>query len=759
VMISGCTREGTELVGSTYYAQGEGALRVAASLDGYLAAGGNPRFDLSDRRRYPKPAEHACWRIENVVAGGDFLRIGDVCGPDKTPGHTLRDLGFARPAWRWTRDPRFAFILKHYVGRGDESDAEWTAIEQAAAREPRAPWLESRSRVMPMWAGVLESGREHDDYRFRRAAYLRLGYGTGHQHNDSLDLQIVAHGLPMTIDGGQRPGYTTPGDRTTRAHNLVQIDGETTYGHSWATALSDGPGARYLAAEAAPPDGVSLMRRQIALVDVDEGQGSQQLPPEQQRPGADLPQDVTTANSYVFDVFRVDGGLRHTYCFHGSLNDDFEWNARDVKPPAAGTEEAEYLNRFSRMPELSFAGDAPEILEATWRMAVEVPGPGAGEKELLGKNYVPDAPRKHTRLHLVGAGGARALRGEIVCQQWGYHFTNLMVRTPESPGPRQAAFVALIEPYVGEPLIAGRRALEVAENEDDARRAVAVEVALRSGRTDVCFADGRPDRLRSLPEAKLKIAGEFACYATDAAGLVRASLAGGPTLEGPHVRLVAEAAQRRGTVTRVDYLAKKLWIDAAWPRRHTPAVFEIGKPGHMTTYTAVSIEPDGQGSCFNLQRGGDYFRSEIVDVDPGQRIVTTTLRPAIDCIRGNRAGWVASDEAMQTFWSATYLEEGRFRLEGPPVDQSAFGSDRVLRLWEYGVGDGVRESTSVALRRIDDAVYELTTDVGVEVSLQGREIETSGDRKTWQTAPAKKREGWVTITAPPSDQARFLRVR
>jgi len=254
VMISGCTREGTEVVGSTYYAQGEGALRVAASLDRYLQTGGSREFDLSDRSRYPKPVAHAYWRLENVVAGGDFLRIGDVCGPDKVPGHTLRDLGFARSGWRWTRDPRFAFILKHYLGRDRESDTEWREIERAAATKSRAAWLDLRSRVLPMWAGVLESGTQHDDYRFRRAAYLRLGFGTGHHHYDALDLQLVAHGLPMTIDGGQRPGYSTPGDRTTRVHNVVHVDGDRAYGHTWATALCDHDGARYLAAAAAPTE-------------------------------------------------------------------------------------------------------------------------------------------------------------------------------------------------------------------------------------------------------------------------------------------------------------------------------------------------------------------------------------------------------------------------------------------------------------------------------------------------------------------------
>ena len=163
------------------------------------------------------------------------------------------------------------------MGRGQETDAEWAAIEAAADKQPRAPWLDNRSRVLPTWAGILESGLEHDDHRFRRAAYVRVGYGIGHEHQDSLDLQVVAHGLPMTIDGGQRRGYTIPTDSASFVHNTVLVDGAEAYRHSWVSALADHAGARYLAAEAVPPGGVQLLRRQVALVDVDEGQGSQPL--------------------------------------------------------------------------------------------------------------------------------------------------------------------------------------------------------------------------------------------------------------------------------------------------------------------------------------------------------------------------------------------------------------------------------------------------------------------------------------------------
>jgi len=764
VMTSGTTREGTEVVGSTYYAQGEGALRVAASLDRYLAAGGNPKFDLSDQQRWPKPVAHAYWRLENVVAGGDFLRIGDVCGPDKAPGSTLRDLEFAHPGWRWTRDPRFAFILFHYVGRQDQSENEWAEIEVAAKRQPRAPWLEQRSRVMPMWAGVLETGHQHDDYRFRRAAYLRLGFGMGHHHYDSLDLQVVAHGLPMTIDGGQRPGYTTPGDRTTRAHNLVQVEGVQAYRHGWATALADCEGARYLAANAEPPEGVDLFRRQIALVDVDEGAGSQPLAPADQWPqamrgsGGTLPSGVTTANSYVFDVFRSGGGQRHTYCFHGPLNDDFVWNAASAAPPAADSEEGQYLSRFSEMPELSLAGDAPDVLEATWRMALEVDGPGCGEKEMLRRNFDPDSPRKFTRLHLLGVGGARAMRGEIVCRQWRYHFTNLMVAKKAADERLDDAFVALVEPYAGSPFITSRRQLPIADNERDSRRAVAVEVSLRGGRTDICFADARPERDRSIPGAGLTVGGEFAFHSTDADGLRQAVLAGGRKLVSAEVRIAPAAAERRGRVVRVDYQKRKLWIDAAWPQRASAGVFEIGLPGHMTSCTATAAEPAPEGgTVLTLLRGGDYFRGPIEEFRD-DNVVVTTLRPLVEHLDHNRGNWVASDDASRTFWRASYLGQGGFRLEGPPATREAFGEEGVLRLWEFGVGDDLRQSTSVALRRIAPGRFELTSDVDVALSLPARSIELIVDGKPREIAPARADSGWVALQLPPCHQAVELKV-
>jgi hypothetical protein len=759
-MISGTNREGTEFVGSTYYAQGEGASRVAASLDRYLQAGGNPACDLSDQRRYPKPVAHLYWRLENVVGGRDFLRIGDVCGPDKGPGHTLRDWDFARSGWRWTRDPKFAFIIRHHLGRGPETDAEWAAITAAAEKQRRAPWLDNGSRVLPTWAGILEAGVAHDDHRLRRAAYVRVGYGIGHEHQDALDLQVVAHGLPMTIDGGQRRGYTSPTDSASFVHNTVLVDGAPAYRHSWISALADQAGARYLVAEAVPPDGVGLLRRQVALVDVDEqssphapraGSGRRSVPATSLATLADSAVTVT-ANSYIFDVCRVGGGRELTYGFHGPLNDDLTWNATNVKAVApAGSSDAELLAKFRLMPDLNSVGHAPATFEATWRMALDVDGPGLGEREMAGTDFVPGGPRKFTRLHVLGLRNARALRGEVVCRQWNYHFSHVMVRKSLAENSAGDVYAALIEPYSGTPFITERRELTVTGNEPDARRAVAIEVRTRNGHRDVCFADGRPDQSRRIADAGVTVAGEFAYYSTDAGGLRQATLVGGRRLETAELRLVPAAAERTGRVVRADYLSKRLWIDRAWPARRTTGAFEIGVPGHQTTYTALAVAPAEGGSLLTLDRGADYFRSQIAEVNAAAGIVTTSLRPLVEQVDHDRDGWVASDDEQRTFWRAKYLGNRRFQLTGPAVTPAAFGSAGVLRLWECGVGDRVRQSTAVSLRRLPDGDFELTTDVAVKLALRGSKLAVLLGGQSAPAPVVAEPDGWVTVELLSSD--------
>jgi len=741
LMISNTCRNGAMTIGSTSYAY-QGSIPFTRTMDEYRAvAGGAPQFDLN--RFSSKPRDHVRWSLSNVIAGHDFARIGDVCGPDKPPGKTLGRLaGVAGDGWRWTKQARYAWILKHVRGRKTESDEEWTAIEEAAATVKRAPWLDLRSRVLPNWFATLESGLAHDDPRFRRAVYVRTGVGIGHVHYDALDLQFVAHGLPMTVDGGQRSGYSKPNDRYTRIHNLVEVCGGDLrgYGHPlrycWTSTLTDAEGARFMHVAAVPPPYAAHYSRQVALIDVSEPP-AHSLPVAGQMPGAALAKGVTTPNSYIVDVFRVAGGKLHSYNFHGPVSDRFESNVtqtttvKHIRPSRATDSDEAYLAPFEFAPKSKFAGSAPETLVATWRYSRSPGEKGRGtgnEMRMAKKNFDPESPRKFTRLHLLGAKGLRVLEADVVCYKnpIQYRLKQLMAQRRGVKGKRlESAFVAVIEPYADRPFITSTRLLPIAGNDTDALRAVALEVKTTNGRTDVCFVNGQPEKTRKMDG--MTVSGEFAYVSADARGLRLATLTGGKTLEAPAVRIKTESRERTGKIVKVGYAAKTLWVDTAWPETSTPSVVEIIAPGRRTTYTVTEAKRDGDLTRMKLLGAAEAYRSRIARVVPADGRVDCAL-DFMNAMGGATKGWTASNEAQTHFWRADHLGGNDFKLAGGAVSEKAFAPDGVLRLWEYGVGDTVRRSTFVSVRRTADGAHEIDADVDCTVTLGGKTFQFKAGR-------------------------------
>jgi len=740
-LVTGYDRNGVQLIGSRFYAAGGGAGAMAAAVGAYITSGGDPTYDLGNLEVYPKSAAHSDWLIDTVVGGYDFLRIGDVGGPEKVPGFSLQPEFRLQmvTGWELTRSPRFAWMLKYVYGRKGESDADWKAIEEGAAKITRAPWLDLHSRDLANWATVLESGLEHDDYRFRRTVYLRTGLGLGHNHADTLDMQGFAHGVPWTIDDGQRSGYSKPNSRFSRVHNTVEVDGKGNdefglHSYSWVENLSDAPGAPFMSVQAVPPPNATLFQRQVALVTVDEGKGSQPLSPEQQLPGAVLPQPVTTANSYVFDVFRVRGGSAHLYNFHGPLEDEFKWNVTNEEPvPTVKeiydvTDDANTLSSFSveDAQKTKFSGDAPNIFEATWRLTRE--GKWGTEQLYLGKNFNPDAPRIFTRLHVLNADGHRGLRADAVCSQLGYRFTaTTLIRRGED---LESAFAAIIEPFVGEPFITSLKMLEVEKNETDAQRAIAVEVKTRNGSTDVNLADGRPGTTRKM--GSITFAGEYGLVSKDEKGVRQATLCGGTILGSSDVKIAAATREYTATVIKVNYLKKQITLDKPLPAASTGRSFQIGTPEKWTSFTSAKIE----GPTVTVTHGADFLRSTVSEVAPDGTSLTVSLAPTLGF--GNllpTGGWtVTNDDATKT-WRPTEIAGNKYTFD-IPVTMEDFGNPPVLRVWEYGVGDTVRLSTFLSVRRVE-AGYEVTGDVDGEVTIAG---------KTHKISAAELARGPVTIS-------------
>jgi len=752
--ITSSDRSGCTYIGSSFYAGGEGAAQRARNVEKYIRQGLFPRkYDFRRPDLYPKTAAHLDWHLDIIVAGHDFLRIGDVTGAERNALTTFRGVEeYAPYGWKWFKSPRWAWVIRYVIGRKDETDEEWREIEKAASRVRRAPWLDNVSRQVYNWAGVLENGLEHDDYRFRSAVYVRTGLGHGHAHADSLDLQIVSLGLPMTVDGGQRPGYSTPYDGASCVHNTVLVDDAGNYFQSWIRTINDARGAKYMEAEGEHAV-ASLFRRQVALVEIDPGKGSRPLGVEQQKFGARLPTEgIVPASSYVVDVFRIEGGKRHTYAFHGPVSDEVTVNARNVKDVAipkdsdALNAEQSLLRRFGKSP-FRTAGDAGNSTTAIWRYTRT----GVGAESLHG-NFDPRSPRKFLKLTLFDTSGMRVLRAQGVTHARNYKLDHVFVQKRSEDGkPLSTVFAAVIEPFAGRSEVVSKRLVEIENQRGGARRAVGVEVKIRNGRRDIVFMDAETGKLRRLGD--LRVSGEYAFYSTDSQGLRSAVLHGGESFEAPDVKIRVRERVYRSRIVSVDYLKKRVVIDPPWPAAPDGRIVEITAPGRRTSYTLESIQVDivqvdsakveGPTDTLTFARGAKFYRSTIEEIT--DRIVRCRLTLPLGRRKGLERGFTAVNDKGTKFWHADYLGGASWRLNGEPVASDDFAVSRALTLYEYGPGDEVELKTQVSVVRKSPGVYVVAADTPSTIELRGKKAvvisslksrqSVSGDRITVQIGP------------------------
>jgi len=763
IHVAGHDRAGIEYGTSSFYGLGENATRNATAAAKYQRAVGHTPFNLHDPYLYPKVQAASYWPIQMSFAGHHFVRIGDVTGPEKAPGHTLRQgIETSRRGWQWTKDAGIALMLKHMDTPSAYTSEQWAEIEQTAATRSRMPWLDQRSRFIPNWAGILETGQQHDDYRYRRGVSVRTGRGIGHHHHDTLDLQLAAHGLPLLMDGGQRPGYMEPPGRSSAIHNLVTIDNNESYMYAWVRSLSDTPGAQYLMAQAGEPTGPTFGNRQVTLIDIDEGEGSQPLQLKQQIPWAKLPKAERTANSYVFDVYRLNRGKLHRYNFHAMVNDAFEWNATGLSP--AGDEVLGAS--FPIKPEMNFKGVAPQTLRATWRMYRQGNDEvrSGTEERILGVNYDPESLPKYVRLHMMGAEGQPVARGEAFTVKKGIenHFTCIGIENTPANSEDGSVFVSIIEPYVGDPILRQTQLLDIAGNESDSQRAVAVQVQTVSGHMDILFADGRPDRTRNLPDG-VQMSGQFAAVSNDKQGLRLATLTGGTKLHTPQVKLDMAHAAYTAKIVDVDYFHRQFTIDAVWPKRTTPQLVEVGHSQKMTAYTLTDMQPGDGRTVVTTQRGADYYLAGIQSIESDGTVqCALPIKPAPGI--GDTKGFVATDAKANRFWRTNATGAGRFKLQGDyPVNEAAFAPTGELRLWEYGPGDAVQQVTTASLVRNEAGYFELRATADVTLSLPCRAMEISTDGQSWQAVKdVVVNGGWMTANfavARTADRPLYVRVK
>ncbi len=620
-VVGGYSRDGLNYIGSTYYVPFESKdelFEVADLLSRYVQSGGDQRFDVGDPNRFPQLTAQADSILRLHVAGGYTAGVGDVGGPQLPPKLSFaKDWGssFLR-SWRWTKDPRLAWVLVNVMGQGTCPNAEWQEIVNVA-RTQRDPIRHATSHVLEGYGiAALEEGSESGDLRHKNTVMLRFGVASGHAHPDTLDLEVYAHGLRMSSDlGGRIFGkYGRPSCMSSFVHNVVEVDEKDFCGGpqnstatGWLDAFKPLPGAQFVmgSARAETHPHVSRYTRGALQVMCDAGNGK----------------DITPSG-YVFDVFRVRGGKVHTWCFHGCVSEEFACNA------GLKSAESEVATRYLRehLKGSAKEGAAPDVLEATWKLrrkeeTVDGIKLNNAEKTMLGDLYDPGAPEKSTRVRLFGHAGDRVLVGNWYANQMEsrlHNFPFLYVRR-DGKYALDSVYAALIEPFAGKPFIEAARQLNIG----NADGAVALEVKTTFGQTDFLFSS--LDGQRTYPVAGWGSAsGTAALVSRDGQGLRLLALIGGTELSVGDVSVKLKKAEYRSEIKSADYRQRRLTLAEPFPAKLLDGeMVRIGNARHTTTYKATRMD----GTLVQMDRGSAVYRGGVERLEPQDGYAELDLAP------------------------------------------------------------------------------------------------------------------------------------
>jgi hypothetical protein len=309
-----------------------------------------------------------------------------------------------------------------------------------------------------------------------RAVWLDYDTGGGHGHADGMNIGLFAKGLDLMPDLGYPPVQYAGGwesveakwYKRTACHNTVIIDGkdqrltahETYAGHTtlW------GVGETLKAIRVSGPEVAEARQyeRTVALLDISE------------------------KDSYVLDLFRVVGGRDHARFMH-SL------------PGAISTTGLALRN----LPDYgfdtqlrSFRGDP--AARSGWSADWQIEDP---------YGYRPPGGELHLRLTDLTSGAEAASAEGWISLSPGFNtfdeawIPTVMVRHRAVSEPLASAFVGVIEPYEGHPLIESIRRLPLCDVRGTSfpDSFVALEIILAAGRHDILVSVDSENPLRLSP--------------------------------------------------------------------------------------------------------------------------------------------------------------------------------------------------------------------------------------------------------------------
>ncbi len=288
-----------------------------------------------------------------------------------------------------------------------------------------------------------------------RAVWLDYDSGERHGHADGLTIGLFAKGLDLLPDFGYPPvqygGWTAPRAvwyTQTAAHNTVAVDGKNHLPGTGKTTLWF-DGHRFRVVRASAPNLIAgrQFERTLALV------------------------DLSPADSYLIDVFRVAEGGEHTRFLHGHFGrlTTEGLSLVSTNPARFG----QVMRQFQRDPRPAPGWSADWTIEDHLQYLARPADIHLRHTDLTHDAEVETA---ETWVYVPQDGGT--------ADAW---IPSVLVRRRTAQPPLASTFAGVLEPYEGKPKLAAIRRLELRDSEGNAcpDGYVAIETQLAEGGRDL----------------------------------------------------------------------------------------------------------------------------------------------------------------------------------------------------------------------------------------------------------------------------------
>ena len=562
---------------------------------------------------------------------------------------------------------------------------------------------------------------------------LSLYYGSaagGHGHLDRLNIELVAHGQSIMPDLGYPDQWGAKAQQfhtNSPAHYVVQIDehGQMNKERGKLHFIADLEEVQAVeaSAERTYPELADTYRRTTALV------------------------DVSPTDFYICDIFRVKGGSKHDWLFHGPPQDDFSVEGMKLSEPREqGTLAGEDVELGKLPPEYYGSG-------YHWLHSVQS-GKPAGEWSAV---YAQKSPKPALKMTMLPGCAQEVFVAQFDSPQLkGYALPDSLpwiVARNETDGTSR--FVSVIRTLGGEDCIEKIEPVEVAPGVGEA-------VALRittAEYVDTIYSSMDGTEGAAVGE-NLNVTGRFVLVRRNRGGeLVSVHAVGCDEVTGPDFAMSGEGCAE-GTVTACDTDAKTITVsglDCTEALVGQSVLF--GNERMQTNFQVEAVSPiAGGGVTLGLGHVSPMFGHglvQAVDDDTRTILTSTTFRnygsediwaPDFDpklegmyLLNGARDQHFRIEECelfpdnVDKGWWKPAKEYGSFQVGGAGKLSDVFKAGEEWYLQALWPGDWARMENAVVLKSHSRRAWKLmSTGGGVQVKLPG-----TGDKVVFKRVGAK----------------------